>query len=79
MTQTQALGFRVMGISAQATYQDKSIVQEAMYGLNYGKILLINVMQWKEREEESVWSLEFKLSNNKENVKLLLQSGLNWF
>ena len=45
MTQTQALGFRVMDISAQAPYQDKSIVLEAMYGLNYGKILLRYVMQ----------------------------------
>lgn len=45
MTQTQALGFRVMDISAQASYQDKSIVLESMYGLNYGKILLRNVMQ----------------------------------
>ena len=45
MTQTQAFVFKVMDISAQAPYQDKSIVLEAMYGLNYGKILLRNVMQ----------------------------------
>ena len=50
MTQTQALGFRVMDISAQAPYQDKSIVLEAMYGLNYGKTLTdCNAIKGKRR------------------------------